>query len=53
LIPHYDRIVMVDLRYYKQDVAQVISDYAVTQTLVVYSVENMVHSTDLMFLWLK
>ena len=53
LIPHYDRIVMVDLRYYKQDIAQVISDYAVTQTLVVYSVENMVHSTDLLFLWLK
>jgi hypothetical protein len=53
LIHHYDKIVLVDLRYYKQDITQVIAAHNATDILVLYSTENIIHNTDLLFLWLK
>ena len=47
---HYERIVMVDMRYYRQSVRNVVDTYGVTELLCLYGAENLATSTDLAWL---
>lgn len=47
---HYEKIVMVDMRYYRQSVQNVIDTYGVTELLCLYGAENLAASTDLAWL---
>jgi len=47
---HYEKIVMVDMRYYRQSVQDVIDTYGVTEILCLYGAENLATSTDLAWL---
>jgi hypothetical protein len=47
---HYDKTVMVDLRYLKQTVSQVIEDNKVTDILVLYNAAQFAEDTNLQFI---
>lgn len=47
---HYEKIVMVDMRYYRESVQNVIDTYGVTELLCLYGAENLATSTDLAWL---
>ena len=49
-IEHYEKIVMVDMRYYRESVQQVVNTYGVTELLCLYGAENLATSTDLAWL---
>ncbi len=49
-IEHYEKIVMVDMRYYREAVQQVIDTYGATEMLCLYGAENLATSTDLAWL---
>lgn len=47
LAEHFSKIVMVDLRYYKKPLSEVISSNNVTSLIYVYSLDNFGTSTDI------
>lgn len=47
---HYQKIVMVDMRYYRESVQNLIDTYGVTELLCLYGAENLATSTDLAWL---
>ena len=50
LSAHYSEIVMVDMRYYKQSVSELIESENIDQLLFVYSVDNLATDTDIVWL---
>lgn len=50
LAEHYEKIVMVDMRYYRSSVAQLAADTKATELLYLYGAENLATSTDLAWL---
>ncbi|MBR2715746.1 MAG: hypothetical protein IKB73_06060, partial [Ruminococcus sp.] len=51
LADHYSEIVMIDLRYYKEDVSKLIESEKFDQMLFLYSIDNL--ATDTNVSWLK
>ncbi len=51
LADHFSEIVMIDMRYYKQSISQLIEDNDFTQMLFVYSIDNL--GTDSDIAWIK
>jgi hypothetical protein len=49
LAEQYSEIIMVDLRYYKKDLKDIIKDEKITEILFLYSVENLATSKDIIF----
>lgn len=47
LARHYGEIVMIDLRYYKKPVSQLIEEERITEVMFVYGMENLAESTDI------
>ena len=43
----YEEIVMIDLRYYKKSIKNIISDYKLNECLILYGAENIANSTDI------
>lgn len=50
LIPHYSEIVVVDLRYYKVPLSEMIREESFNQVLFLYSIENFVSDRNFTFL---
>ena len=50
LASHYSKIIMVDMRYYKQSMTELCQAEGVTDVLVLYSVGTFVEASDLAFL---
>lgn len=50
LADHYSKIVMIDMRYYKQSVSELIESSDFDQILFVYSVDNLGSDTDIAWL---
>lgn len=51
LAENYSKVVLVDLRYYKESVSQLVSDYNPEQVVVLYGIDNLATDTDIV--WLK
>ncbi len=51
LAEHYEEIIMIDMRYYKQNVSQLISENDFDQLLYIYSIDNLGSDSDVA--WLK
>lgn len=51
LADNYSEIVLVDLRYYKDNVSDLVNSYGIDQVLVIYGLDNMVNSTDIAYLF--
>lgn len=51
LADNYSEIVMIDLRYYKGSVSELIENEGADQVLIAYGIDNLATDTDL--LWLK
>lgn len=51
LSEHYSEIIMVDLRYYKLPVSELIKQENITEMLVLYGLDNLCNDTDVV--WLK
>ncbi|MEG0176410.1 DHHW family protein [Anaerorhabdus sp.] len=51
LASHYDEVVVVDLRYYRDSISNLIKEEGVTRALMVYNIENFL--TDKNFAFLK
>lgn len=51
LADHYSEIVMIDMRYYKQSVSELIEETGFDQILFAYSIDNL--STDADIAWLE
>lgn len=49
-IENYEEIIMVDLRYYREDVKTLAEEYGCTELLYLYGVENLATSTDTFWL---
>ena len=47
LIPYYDRIIMVDPRYYYDNIDLTMSSYGITDVLFLYSADQLLHDTAL------
>lgn len=50
LSEHYSEIVMVDLRYYKKPISDLVKQYGIQDCLVLYSLDNFATDTDVAFL---
>lgn len=50
LAEHYEKIVMVDMRYYRSSVSELATASGVTEILYLYGAENLATSTDLAWL---
>ena len=50
LADHYSEIVMIDMRYYKEKVSQLIENEKFTEILFVYSIDNLGSDTDIAWL---
>lgn len=50
LVDHYEEIVMVDMRYYKQSVSELIANNEFDHMLFVYSIDNLGSDTDIAWL---
>ena len=46
----YDKVILVDLRYYKLPLTELIVDEDIDEILIEYSVDNFLHDTNLAFL---
>ncbi len=46
----YDRVILVDLRYYKLPLTDLLTDEDIDEILIEYSVDNFLHDTSLAFL---
>jgi len=51
LADHYSEIIMIDMRYYKQNVSELIKNTGVDQILFIYSIDNL--ATDADVAWLE
>ena len=51
LAENYSKVVLVDLRYYKESVSQLVSTYNPEQVVVLYGIDNLATDTDIV--WLK
>ena len=51
LADHYSEIIMIDMRYYKQNVTKLIENTGVDQILFIYSIDNL--ATDADVAWLE
>lgn len=51
LAENYSKVVLVDLRYYKESVSQLVSNYNPEQVVVLYGIDNLATDTDIV--WLK
>ena len=51
LAENYSKVVLVDLRYYKESVSQLVSVYNPEQVVVLYGIDNLATDTDIV--WLK
>ena len=51
LADNYSEIVMVDMRYYKGSVSELIKTEEADQVLIAYGIDNLATDTDLV--WLK
>ena len=51
LADHYSEIIMIDMRYYKQNVTELIKNTGVDQILFIYSIDNL--ATDVDVAWLE
>lgn len=50
LSENYSDIIMVDLRYYKSPISEIVKEYGITDCLVLYSLDNFATDTDVAFL---
>lgn len=50
LSENYSEIIMVDLRYYKKPVSDLVKEYEITDCLVLYSLDNFATDSDVPFL---
>lgn len=50
LVPHYDTVTMIDMRYYKANVSEYIEQNNINEILILYSVGNFTTDTNLIFL---
>lgn len=50
LAEHYSEIIMIDMRYYKQSVSELIKSNDFSQLLFIYSVDNLGSDTDIAWL---
>lgn len=50
LVDHFEEIVMIDMRYYKQSVSELIENGDFDQMLFVYSIDNLGSDTDIAWL---
>ena len=50
LAAHYEEITMIDMRYYKQSVSELIENGDFDRLLFVYSVDNLGSDTDIAWL---
>ncbi len=53
LADHFSEIVMIDMRYYKQSVSQLIDENGFTDMLFLYSIDNLSTDTDLAWITTK
>ena len=51
LAENYSKVVLVDLRYYKESASQLVSTYNPEQVVVLYGIDNLATDTDIV--WLK
>lgn len=51
LAENYSKVVLVDLRYYKESVSDLVSAYNPEQVVVLYGIDNLATDTDIV--WLK
>jgi len=49
-IEHYEEIVMVDMRYYRNSVQEIVDSHGITEILCLYGAENLATSTDIAWL---
>lgn len=50
LSEHYSEIIMVDLRYYKMPISELVQQYEIKDCLVLYSLDNFATDADVAFL---
>lgn len=50
LSENYSDIIMVDLRYYKSPISDIVEEYGISDCLVLYSLDNFATDTDVAFL---
>ena len=50
LCENYEQITMVDLRYYRQSVSELVSNEGLNEMLVLYGTDNLASSTDVAWL---
>lgn len=50
LSEHYSEIIMVDLRYYKMPISELVKQYEIKDCLVLYSLDNFATDADVAFL---
>lgn len=51
LAEHYSKVIMVDMRYYNQEVSQMVAFEKPEQVLVLYGIDNFATDTDIVKLW--
>lgn len=51
LAENYSKVIMVDMRYYKQDVSEIVKAENPEEVIVLYGIDNLATDTDLV--WLK
>ena len=51
LAENYSKVVLVDLRYYKESVSDLVTTYNPEQVVVLYGIDNLATDTDIV--WLK
>ena len=49
LSENYRKVILVDMRYYKQSVSQIVKDEEAEQVLVLYGIDNFSTDTDLVW----
>ncbi len=50
LAENYSKVIMVDMRYYKQSVSQLVKDEKPEQVVVLYGIDNIATDTDIVWL---
>ncbi len=51
LAEHYSKVILVDMRYYNQEVSQIVQVEKPEQVLVLYGMDNFATDTDIVRLW--
>lgn len=51
LADNYSKIILVDLRYYKDSVSELVKSNNIDQVLVIYGIDNIVNGTDIAYLF--